>query len=46
MEIEGAYGQALEKLTAGGYLAKKEGRIFFTEAGIDVSNKLLTEFLL
>lgn len=46
MEIEGAYGQALEKLTAGGYLEKREGRIFFTEAGIDVSNTLLTEFLL
>lgn len=46
MEIEGAYGQVLEKLTASGYLQKREGRIFFTEEGIDVSNKLLTEFLL
>ncbi|MCI8327554.1 MAG: oxygen-independent coproporphyrinogen III oxidase [Lachnospiraceae bacterium] len=46
MEIEGAYGPALAKLTAEGYLGKKEGRIFFTEAGIDVSNTLLTEFLL
>ena len=40
MEIEGA------KLTSEGYLEKREGRIFFTEAGIDVSNTLLTEFLL
>ena len=46
MEIEGAYGPALAKLTSEGYLEKREGRIFFTEAGIDVSNTLLTEFLL
>lgn len=46
MEIEGAYGHVLEKLTAEGYLQKRAGRIFFTEAGIDVSNTLLTEFLL
>ena len=46
MEIEGAYAKPLEKLSAEGYLEQKEGRIYFTDRGIDVSTTLLTEFLL
>lgn len=46
MEMEGAYAKPLEKLSAEGYLEQKEGRIYFTDRGIDVSTTLLTEFLL
>lgn len=46
MEIEGAYAKPLEKLSAEGYLEQKEGRIYFTDRGIDVSTMLLTEFML
>jgi len=46
IEIEGIYAQPLEKLTVNGYLERKEGRIYFTDKGIDVSTTLLTEFML
>lgn len=45
-EIDAPYGDVIEKMVADGYMKREAGRIFFTDAGIDVSNRLLAEFLL
>ena len=40
------YGDTLDRLTREGVLACGGGRIFLTDRGIDVSNYVLSEFLL
>ena len=40
------YGPVLSKYIKEGFLKNEEGRIFLTEKGIDVSNVILSEFLL
>ncbi len=40
------YGPALNKYIKEGFLKNEEGRIFLTEKGVDVSNVILSEFLL
>jgi oxygen-independent coproporphyrinogen-3 oxidase len=44
--IEGVYGDVLKRLKEQKLLEAKEGRIYLTERGIDVSNLVLSEFLL
>lgn len=46
IEIDGVYAKPLQKLTENGYLEQKDGRIYFTDEGINVSTTLLTEFML
>ena len=43
--IEGVYGTELKRLQQEELLLQKEGRIRLTEKGIDVSNYVLSEFL-
>lgn len=45
-QIDGIYGQTLYKLREQGLLEQKEGRIFLTDRGLDVSNYAMAEFLL
>lgn len=45
MEPEGIYGASLQKFQSQGLVEQKEGRIFLTEAGIGVSNYVLSGFL-
>lgn len=45
-ELEEVYGVVLEKLKGQALLAEKDGRIWLTDRGIDVSNLVLAEFLL
>ena len=40
------YGEVTEKLAHTGLLTDAGGRVKLTERGIDVSNKVLSEFLL
>lgn len=40
------YGELLTKLSQEGVLGRKDNRIFLTDRGIDVSNYVLSEFLL
>lgn len=40
------YGKKIEKLVKEGLLIKKEDRLYLTDKGIDVSNYVLSEFLL
>lgn len=44
--MEEIYGKVLEKLENKGLIARQENRIFLTKQGIDVSNRVLAEFLL
>lgn len=44
--VESVYQEALKRLTAQELLVKKEGRIYLTERGQDVSNYVLAQFLL
>ena len=44
--VEKVYGDVLKKLEAQGLLFQRKGRIALTERGIDVSNAVLSEFLL
>lgn len=46
LEPEGVYGEELQNFQRQGLLEQKEGRIFLTEAGIAVSNYVLSGFLL
>ncbi|MCF2641091.1 oxygen-independent coproporphyrinogen III oxidase [Roseburia hominis] len=46
LSIENVYGKVLTKLQREGLLAKKDGRIFLTEQGLDVSNYVMAQFLL
>lgn len=45
-EIEAFYKEAIAKLTEQKLLAERNGRLFLTERGIDVSNHVMSEFLL
>ena len=45
LSIENVYGKVLTKLQREGLLAKKDGRIFLTEQGLDVSNYVMAQFL-
>lgn len=43
--IEAVYGDVIARYQDLGLLAQKEGRIYLTDAGIDVSNTVMAEFL-
>ena len=45
-QLQELYGELLGKLEREGVLAQDRGRIFLTDRGIDVSNYVLSEFLL
>ena len=45
-QIEQVYGEVLEKLEKQGVLRQNEFCVFLTDYGIDVSNLVLSEFLL
>lgn len=44
--IESVYGDVLQKLRCQGLLEIREGNLFLTRTGIDVSNAVMAEFLL
>lgn len=46
MAIENVYGDVLKKLKRQGLLEIREGNVFLTRTGIDVSNAVMAEFLL
>lgn len=46
VKLEAVYGNVLDKLQQQGLLRQQEGRVSLTEAGISVSNYVLSEFLL
>ncbi|MEY8235637.1 radical SAM family heme chaperone HemW [Lachnospiraceae bacterium 66-29] len=46
IKLEAVYGNVLEQLQQQGLLKQQEGRVALTEAGISVSNYVLSEFLL
>ena len=45
-EIEEVYGEILRRLAGEKLLSQKNGNIFLTERGIDISNYVLSQFLL
>ena len=45
VELAERYGGVIEKWKAGGFLAEKDGRIFLTGRGIDVSNRIFADFI-
>ncbi|MBQ7464532.1 MAG: radical SAM family heme chaperone HemW [Lachnospiraceae bacterium] len=44
-ELEEVYGDVIERYEGEGLLKKQEGRLFFTERGMDVSNIVLSGFV-
>lgn len=46
VEMESIYGKVLSKYIAQKLLVEQEGRIFLSDAGIDVSNVIMAEFML
>ena len=44
-DIEAVYGPIITALRNQGFMDAKEGRIFLTDIGIDVSNQVLAQFL-
>ncbi len=44
--VESVYGEPLKRMAAAGLLVKREGRIYLTGRGRDVSNYVLAQFLL
>ncbi len=44
--MESVYGPVLKRYQKLGMLERKEGRVFLTDAGIDVSNAVMADFLL
>ena len=44
--VEAVYGGVLQHLQEEGLLLKREGRIYLTERGQDLSNYVLAQFLL
>lgn len=46
IKLEAVYGNVIEQLQQQGLLKQQEGRVALTEAGISVSNYVLSEFLL
>lgn len=45
-DIESVYGPIINALRQKGFLEASEGRIYLTEIGIDISNQVLSQFLL
>ncbi len=45
-DIEAFYGDVMARLVQAGLLATQGGRVYLTEAGIDISNRVFAEFLL
>lgn len=45
VELEGVYGDVIEKLCRQGLLKQQEGNVFLTEEGISVSNYVMASFL-
>ncbi|MCR5417217.1 MAG: radical SAM family heme chaperone HemW [Pseudobutyrivibrio sp.] len=45
VDIEAIYGPIIKALRNQGFMDAKEGRIFLTDVGIDVSNQVLAQFL-
>ncbi|MCR4831925.1 MAG: radical SAM family heme chaperone HemW [Pseudobutyrivibrio sp.] len=46
IEIDAIYGPIITALRHQGFMDAKEGRLFLTDIGIDVSNQVLSKFLL
>ena len=46
IDIEAIYGPVITALRNQGFMDAKEGRLFLTDIGIDVSNQVLSKFLL
>ena len=46
VDIESVYGPIITALRQKGFMDAKEGRIFLTDIGIDISNQVLAQFLL
>jgi oxygen-independent coproporphyrinogen-3 oxidase len=46
IDIEAIYGPIINALKSQGFMDAKEGRLFLTDIGIDVSNQVLSKFLL
>ena len=46
IDIEAIYGPIITALRNQGFMDAKEGRLFLTDIGIDVSNQVLAQFLL
>ncbi len=46
LDIEAIYGPIIAALRNQGFMDAKEGRLFLTDIGIDVSNQVLSKFLL
>ncbi len=46
VEIEGVYGEVLQRMIGQGLLKQQSGSILLTEEGISVSNYVMSEFLL
>lgn len=46
VKMETVYGDVIRRLTANGLLKKEENNLALTEWGMDVSNFVLSEFLL
>jgi oxygen-independent coproporphyrinogen-3 oxidase len=46
IDIEAIYGPIITALRNQGFMDAKEGRLFLTDVGIDVSNQVLSKFLL
>ena len=46
IDIEAIYGSVITALRNQGFMDAKEGRLFLTDIGIDVSNQVLSKFLL
>ena len=46
IDIDAIYGPIITALRNQGFMDAKEGRLFLTDIGIDVSNQVLAQFLL
>lgn len=46
IDIDAIYGPIINALKSQGFMDAKEGRLFLTDIGIDVSNQVLSKFLL
>ena len=44
--VEAVYGAVLEQQMKDGLLKKENGRIFLSERGLDVSNYVMSQFLI
>ena len=46
MVLDDVYGPVVEKLIQDGLMTRREGRLALTEWGLDVSNYVMSQFLL